>query len=123
MRRVREAERFGAELQLDALRDRELASQRQVHLEVTRTAELVAVGVAQMRVGVNRDQRSRKSARVEVVTAQVTGCASRAIPRRFAADDPELADQIGYLPVAIGIQRAARTDCERQTGEAGDDGR
>ena len=71
MRRVREVDRIRSDLQAEPFGQLELPSQAQVHAEVSRATELVAVGVSEVSVRVAGDQRRCERARVEVSATQV----------------------------------------------------
>src|SRR5262249_41962106 len=99
----------------------------QVHLEISRTAKLIAEGVSKVCVGRTSNQRLGKSRRVEVVATHVTWQTLGALAepnmglRGPAIDNVEFAHEIGGLSSAVRVQ-VIRGHCEWYSAQAADDG-
>ena len=101
---VGQAESVGSDRYGDSLLHFEVTQHAQVHVEVSRTAELIAVGVPVMRIGCAGNQRGRKGGGIEVRTTRVALRTGHASARRLAVKKLEFTDQIGRLSRAVGFR-------------------
>src|SRR5215471_1142381 len=122
MRRVGEPECIGSKRESHPFCHFEVTQQALVHVEESRTTERIAIGVWVMSIrAIRKDQWSGKYARVEVMTAQVVVCASKASAWRLALKKTEIAHQVGGLAGTVCIQGAAGAYGEGRTGHPTDD--
>lgn len=119
VRRVREVGGIRSELQGEPLGQLELTSQAQVHPEIARTTELVAVGVSQVSVGVAGNKGRREGARVEVPATQVAQGAN-AVAVGLTIQNMEWRHKVACLGGPDSVQRAGARDAERQPREVVD---
>ena len=97
MGRVGEAYSVSPHLQLEPLRQTEHTGQAQIHVEVARTAKLVAASVSIVRIGITCDHRRSKRSRVEEVTAEVRCRTGLPCAQWLSTDLVILADKISRL--------------------------
>lgn len=116
MRRVGEVGRIRSELQGEPFGQFELTSQTQVHAEVTRTAEFIAVGVSQVSVRVASNKRRCEGAWVEVFATQVAQGAD-AVAVGLSIQNMERSDKVACLTGSDRVQRPRAGDTKRQTSE------
>ena len=97
MGRVGEAYGVCPGLELEPFGQTEQTSEAEVHVEVARAAERVAVRISIMGIGITGDHRRSERRRVEEVTAEV--CRRTSLPRAqwLATNLVILADKISRL--------------------------
>src|SRR5580698_5759205 len=107
MGRIRQAEGVGTNLHDVPLPEPEITDHAQVQAEVSRTAELIAVGVSEMSVSRAGNERCSKGGRVEEVTSGIALAAGLTGAQWSSMSLVIDADEIGGLRGAIRVQVAS----------------